>query len=615
MYRILVVFAFLSIAFFSCRPKDADEPVVKTDTISTRSVLLDKEPVNAEGERMIMPRDYSIDTTNSYSTFFMDSMSLVQYFEAAAVPDSIRRRMTSFYNVRNYQFAWFSRDGVQEDTRGFWNLYSYYNTYEKTRITRDSALTKVMGRILPDPDFASDSLYGPANPKVLNTELALTHQYILYILKNFQEGYLHKSEMEYFIPSKKKDVIAIADSLVELEKSEGVNPVNKAYAALTGHLTKLLEIRNSGGWPVVPASVLSGDSAARKTLVQVLTSMGDYPSDPAAVNDSSYRTAIKSVQERFGYKPTGKLTAQQLKDINVPVEYRIRQVVANLNRTKWMINEPGGQFISVNIPEFMLRVYEKNKEVMNMRVVVGREANSTVNFTGNLNQVVFSPYWNVPLSITKKEVLPGYRRRGQAYLNRQNMEIYGSWGNGIPRFRQRPGGGNSLGLVKFLFPNSYDIYFHDSPQKSLFNLDKRAYSHGCIRLQRPKDFAQYLLQYDTAYKEEVIDSLMHMRTEKTVRLKKAIPVMISYYTAWVDEAGRLHFADDIYKKDKVLGRKLFSGQLPEPKPVVIKDTVAPQRPVVQQIPEPARIDTAVKRADTAEIKPVPAPDTTRRQGI
>jgi murein L,D-transpeptidase YcbB/YkuD len=196
----------------------------------------------------------------------------------------------------------------------------------------------------------------------------------------------------------------------------------------------------------------------------------------------------------------------------------------------------------------------KNK-VFDMNVVVGKEGHSTTMFTGDLNQVVFSPYWNVPESIVKNEILPAINRN-PGYLENQNMEITNSGGD-LPEIRQKPGPKNSLGKVKFLFPNSFNIYFHDTPAKSLFNQDKRAYSHGCIRLSDPPKLANYLLRNQSEWTPQAIDEAMNAGEEKTVRLKKSVPVVITYYTAWVDEGGQVNFREDIYGHDAALAKKVF----------------------------------------------------------
>jgi len=183
-------------------------------------------------------------------------------------------------------------------------------------------------------------------------------------------------------------------------------------------------------------------------------------------------------------------------------------------------------------------------------VVVGKVGNNTMMFNGDLNQIYFSPYWNVPQSIIKNEIMPAMARNPN-YLAGKNMEQIGG---GI---RQKPGPGNALGKVKFIFPNSFNMYFHDTPSKSLFGRDKRAFSHGCIRLSEPQKMAEWLLRNDPDWTTEKIVSAMNQTSEKGVRLKEAVPVFIIYYTAWVDDAGQLNFRDDVYQHDSELMEKMF----------------------------------------------------------
>ena len=245
--------------------------------------------------------------------------------------------------------------------------------------------------------------------------------------------------------------------------------------------------------------------------------------------------------------------------MNVPVIKRLEQILMNMGRMRWMPEAENGQLILVNIPEFELHVYEGKKKAFDMNVVVGKEGHNTMMFSGDLNQIVFSPYWNVPPSIVRNEILPAMANNPD-YLANQNMEEIGTE-DGLPKIRQLPGGKNSLGRVKFLFPNSFNIYFHDTPAKALFEKDKRAYSHGCIRLAEPEKMANYLLRNNPEWTPEKINSAMNSGNEQFVKLKKPVPVIITYYTAWVDENGQLNFRDDIYTHDQKLASKMFGGSL------------------------------------------------------
>ena len=245
--------------------------------------------------------------------------------------------------------------------------------------------------------------------------------------------------------------------------------------------------------------------------------------------------------------------------MNTPASQRIQQLLINMDRMRWLPVQSAGDLLIVNIPAFTLHAMDGNKKVFDMDVVVGKDGHDTRIFTGNLNQVVFSPYWNVPPSIVKSEILPAIEK-DPGYLEKHNMEMTGEY-NGLPEIRQLPGGENALGKVKFLFPNSFNIYFHDTPSKSLFARDKRAFSHGCIRLSDPEKMASYLLRNNSEWDDAKIKGAMNSDDEKYVKLKKPVPVLITYYTAWVDEEGQLNFREDIYGHDKELNKKMFTNTI------------------------------------------------------
>jgi murein L,D-transpeptidase YcbB/YkuD len=241
--------------------------------------------------------------------------------------------------------------------------------------------------------------------------------------------------------------------------------------------------------------------------------------------------------------------------MNVPVAERIRQIVVNMERSRWISPEivQSKELLVVNIPAYKLNFYRDGKSELESAVVVGKNLNKTVIFSGKMSNVVFSPYWNVPQSILNKEVKPGIAKNPN-YLETHNME----WHNG--QVRQKPGKKNSLGLVKFIFPNSNDIYLHDTPSKNLFEKENRAFSHGCIRVAKPRELALKLLENDSTWTPQKVDAAMNAGVEKWVSLKEKIPVYIGYFTAWVNEKGEISFYKDVYKRDENLFKLLTDSQ-------------------------------------------------------
>jgi murein L,D-transpeptidase YcbB/YkuD len=276
--------------------------------------------------------------------------------------------------------------------------------------------------------------------------------------------------------------------------------------------------------------------------------------DSGLLYDNDLLPVIKSTQKSFGLKEDGVITAALIKELNVPVKERIGQLLINLERMRWLPYQPEGEFIAVNIPEFRLHFFEGEKKVFSIDIVVGQAAHNTVIFADKLQYVVFSPYWNVPPSIVRKEILPAIRKNAN-YLAKNNMEQTGSAG-GLPIIRQKPGGKNALGRVKFIFPNSYNIYFHDTPTKSLFGEEARAFSHGCMRLAEPVKLATYLLRNQPGWTTQKMNDAMDASVEQCVTLKQQVPVYITYFTAWVDSNGLLNFRKDIYNHDKQVAKSL-----------------------------------------------------------
>ncbi|MGB8193359.1 MAG: L,D-transpeptidase family protein [Chitinophagaceae bacterium] len=520
----------------------------------------------SELEKKMTKRDLSISTSNAYSGLFMDSSELEKFIVEKKLPDSVIRRMRSFYNSRNYQFAWFAEDGLTEQARGFWNVHEYYTTYSDDSSLTDKKLDRRMNALILDEDLRVNE----ADKSILNTELTLTQHFIEYSLKNYEKGYVKRKEMERFVPQKKLDAMYLADSLLTKKHKDDkyYEDVNESYKKLKDQLGIYYNIQQKGGWQPITTTEKKikpgASSPAVASIKKRLQATGELPgADTTSIFNDSLETAVKQFQARHGFKPDGIVTAALIKEMNVSAVERIQQILMNMDRMRWMPSRPDGNMIMVNIPEFVLHVWEGNKKAFDMDVVVGKEGHNTMMFTGNLNQVVFSPYWNVPSSIVQKEILPAIAKDPN-YLSKQNMEIVRQGEDG-PEIRQLPGEKNSLGKVKFLFPNSFNIYFHDTPAKDLFNRSKRAYSHGCIRLSDPVKMANYLLRNDASWTPEKIDEAMNSGKEKFVKLKDPIPVFITYYTAWVDEAGQMNFREDIYAHDASLAAKMFpNGSVRQP---------------------------------------------------
>jgi murein L,D-transpeptidase YcbB/YkuD len=354
-----------------------------------------------------------------------------------------------------------------------------------------------------------------------------------------------------FAATEQQDILALNHKISSAHAaSEPV--VNPRLVIMQKEISRLDHIRNSGGWGIIPITpkkiYRQGDSNNTiKALKKRLYTSGDMEFiDTSSLYNKELVAVVKKVQKRHGFKEDGLVFTEFLKELNVPVEKRIHQLKININRLEKMEITSGTRLVA-NIPEFKLHVYEGDQHIFDMPIVVGKSSSKTISFNDQMKHVVFSPYWNVPSSIVSAEILPAMDR-DRTYLKRNGYEQVGSE-NGLPKIRQKPGKNNSLGLVKFIFPNSHNIYFHDTPAKSLFQARKRTFSHGCIRLAEPEKLARYLLK-DQNWDDARIKKAMHAGKEQWVALDKPVAVSITYITAWVGNDGEINFREDVYGHDK-----------------------------------------------------------------
>ena len=354
----------------------------------------------------------------------------------------------------------------------------------------------------------------------------------------------------------------IAESLEEL------SPDNMQYRNLRHVLSKYREQAAKGGWPKVAVTKLKRGQRHANVLAiaKRLAATGDYrgsipPDGRQAEYTVELAEAVKQFQRRHGLTDDGAITPAVVAEMNVPLDERIQRIRLNLERWRWLPRNLGERYILVNIPEARLEVWDHGDVPITMRTVVGKQDTPTPIFNDVMTHVVFSPFWNVPPEIAEGETLPEVLKDPE-FLTRQNMEVLDTSGNPVDallidlsdltkyRFRQRPGTDNSLGLVKFMFPNQFDVYLHDTPANSLFARASRSFSHGCVRLEQPVALARYVLRDQQEWTEERIDEAMHSGEERHVKLKNPIPVYLGYWTARVSADGLVQFRKDIYGIDQ-----------------------------------------------------------------
>ena len=483
------------------------------------------------------------------SEIVFDSSAIPLFIEQFPSFSKFKNELFRFYKKRNFSYAWFDKSGIIEPA---------FNLYNRIINIKDDGL--------PDKFLYKTQLIdlmekNENNPIVSSQlELMLTSQYLSYA--KFSWAGLSKEKIlavDWYLPRKETSYSSLLDSILNEKMILKEAPVYRQYDLLKKYLKKYYDIQAKGGWGKIISSKKNynlGDSAnAIGKIRSHLFLSGDISVDNLSnVYDSTLQISIKQIQHQFGYKENGIITASLIAEMNKPVEERIEQIIVNMERCRWVPVQLSTDYLLINIPEFKVHIYENDSLAWSMKIVVGKNKNRTAVFNGELKYIVFSPYWNVPTSILKKEILPAIKRNPN-YLNAFHMEWHGQ------SVRQHPGPWNALGLVKFLFPNSHSIYLHDTPSKYLFNEDKRAFSHGCIRVAEAKRLAQYLLRKDPEWDDKKITEAMNKGVERYVTLKKTIPVFIAYFTAWVDETGKLEFRNDIYNRDSKLIKMILEKPL------------------------------------------------------
>lgn len=291
--------------------------------------------------------------------------------------------------------------------------------------------------------------------------------------------------------------------------------------------------------------------------------LGDYAFEDEKAYDSTMFAAVQKFQQSNGLEPDGALGKNTVNALNQSPSELMDKAAVNMERLRWLPDTlKDAEIIVVNIANYELDYLNKRDTLFSAKVIVGKKYHESPIFSSAMSYIVFSPFWNLPTSIVRNEVMPAVRKNPN-YLTQKNMEVVTfsgkhvdpttvDWsGKSIPYMvRQLPGENNSLGLVKFMFPNEHSVYIHDTPARSLFSREDRALSHGCIRIQNPADFAAVLLKDDISWTAEKIDQAMHQKQEKVVNLDRKIPVVLLYLTFWADSKGQGHFRQDIYERDE-----------------------------------------------------------------
>lgn len=393
-------------------------------------------------------------------------------------------------------------------------------------------------------------------------------------------------------------------------------PKRPEYAGLKAALVRYRALAAAGGWPQVPSegeTLKPGQSDARvPPLRQRLRVTGELPAespDPAdpLLYDPLLESAVRRFQQEHGLEPDGAVGKGTFAALNVPVDQRIGQIVLNMERWRWMPDDLGPRYLMVNLAAFSLAVFENGHPIHKARVVVGAPYTRTPVFSESMTYLELNPYWHVPAKIAEKEIFPK-ARKDPAYLTKHGYVLLSDWTEsavplppgsidyarlGLPghrfRVRQEPGDQNSLGRIKLMFPNQFDVYLHDTPSKTLFSRANRTFSHGCIRVENPFDLAELILRLTgtTGWDRARLDQVVASNVRTVVRLKSALPVHLTYITAFVEEDGTVNFRGDIYGRDRKLAAALLASRIHWPQVAAEAATVPGHTDGTEQV-TPAR---------------------------
>ena len=519
--------------------------------------------------------------------FALDTLSYAFRNRSLAVSSNpyfakrVTAKINQFYKSKSYQTQWLFDQAPSS------LYYSVINTLRKADqfglTPEDYDVTSIEQRLNTVYKNKSTS-----TAEIADLDVHITEMYFLFTT-HLQEGKVRSVGNGRNVWKRQGKPLTTADVNLLLETNNSVQfednlekmqPKDVQYARLQKALAQYQAVARSSQASLpavsVPRKIAPAESSPAIPLIRKKLSLLDLKVYPMPVDssrgtmDSLYYDpelvyGIKLFQMRHGLEPDGIIGDKTLKFLNQPVKEVVDVIALNMDRLRWSTGNYGDSYILVNVPEYKLRVYENQRMELEMRVIVGAAQTATPIFADELEHIVFSPTWTVPVSIIKKEIIPNLRANPEYYSDKNfafyknNVEIdplFESWDSAALnpyqyRVVQNPGRDNSLGSVKFIMPNNMSVYLHDTPNHRLFSKPYRALSHGCVRLAEPAEFAEYLLRDQKGWTAERINKAMNDSIPSTIHLKKHYDVHIEYRTAWVDDIGVLNIREDIYGHDRV----------------------------------------------------------------
>ncbi|MFW6280874.1 MAG: L,D-transpeptidase family protein [Halanaerobium sp.] len=491
------------------------------------------------------------------------------------------QELSEFYDQRHHRSIWFEDKEFKRDPDSL--VKEIKNSYDEGLNPEDYHLEYIEELINEEKLFASESRGQRALLDIL-----LTNAYI-----SLASDYLNgKIDAEIIIDDDNYQADSLeAQNLLELliekndisETLQEQLPETENYSKLKEKLAYYRDSNKVDDWSKIAAGEDLAEKAQGPRVEQLISNLNgrNYLNKANLKTDDYFDQNVKQAVVRFqidyGLKPDGVVGKKTLEALNISRDQRIKQLIINMERWRWLPEDLGSSYIYVNIADYNLKLYEEKKVIMEMKTIVGQEQRSTPVFSDSIKYIVLNPYWYVPESIAVKDKLPEIKKDNN-YLKENNYTLFEYSGNNKLEkvepediewseinednfnylLRQNPGDQNALGRIKFMFPNKYSIYLHDTPGKNLFSETERSFSSGCIRIENPIDLAEYLLSDQEKWDRESIESEMEKDKEKTVYLKNPIKIYLQYNTAWVDSLGNLNFREDIYNRDQKIIEEYFN---------------------------------------------------------
>jgi len=490
----------------------------------------------------------------------------------------IDKRLTDIYLGNGLQPFWI-RDG-KPDMRAT-NILAILEDAESHGLNPDSYFIDKIHQYWNSKDAVG----------LVRLDILLTMGMIRYVADQ-REGRMEPREIDPKLFAAARDVEVDWDLLLQIAFAapdikaflDQQAPPFLQYRELQNKLAEYRVLAVKGGWPSIPAgnALKPGMEDQRIKIVRKrLIATGELAPEnmDSAGFDTALAEAVKRFQKRHNLKPDGVVGNQTLAVMNIPVAVRIKQIIINMERYRWLKRRMGDRLVAVNIAGFEVFAGKPGTIDLKMPVIVGKKYHKTPVFSDTIKYVVFNPYWNLPPSIARNETLPKLKKDPH-YLEKHNMRIFQGWGPDAPeldattidwskvskknmnryRIRQDPGPNNALGTLKLVFPNKYNVYLHDTPSHGLFKRERRAFSHGCIRMDRPAEMASWVLGgEEKGWSIARINEIVASRKRKVAVLDQRIPVYILYRTAFVNpEDNTLYFYEDIYGRDQLLEKALFN---------------------------------------------------------